>query len=316
MKQELPKVYEPEKVEDRMYAAWKKSGFFNPDVCVEKGVCAQDAKPFSIVLPPPNVTGRLHIGHAVMLAIEDAMVRFHRMKGDRTLWVPGTDHAAIATQSKVEGILFEEEGKTRHDLGREEFLKRVDRYAQESHDTIVTQSMKVGAALDWSREAFTLDAKRVLAVRTAFKRMYEDGLIYQGHRIVNWDPVMQTTVSDDEVEHIEEKAPFYYFQYGPFVIGTARPETKFGDKYVVMHPDDERYIQYENGQKIELEWINGPILATVIKDEAVDRDFGSGVMTITPWHDTIDFDIAQRHGLEKEQIIDYDGKLMEIAGEF
>jgi len=313
---DLPKAYNPQDYEDKIYEKWEKSGYFNPDICVKKKVCAKDAKPFSIVLPPPNVTGHLHLGHAVMLALQDIMVRYHRMKGDKTLWVPGTDHAAIATQSKVEALLWEKEKKTRHDLGRIEFLKRVEKFAKDSHDTIIKQCKKMGASLDWSREIYTLDKERNLAVRTAFKKMYDDGLIYQGARIVNWDPKMQTTVSDDEVEWKEEKTPFYYLKYGPFVIATARPETKFGDKYVVMHPDDKRYKKYKHGEKIKLEWINGPVAATVIKDKVIDMEFGSGVMTITPWHDAIDFEIAQRHNLDKEQIIDKEGKLLPIAGEF
>lgn len=313
---ELSKQYDPQKTEDDIYKMWEDSGFFNPDVCIEKGITDADAETFSIVLPPPNVTGTLHIGHAAMLAIEDTIVRFNRMQGKRTLWIPGTDHAAIATQSKVEKILKEEENKTRYDLGRKEFLKRVDVFAQDSHDTIVNQSKKMGSSLDWSREAFTLDEKRSHAVRTAFKKMYDDNLIYQGARIVNWDPIGKTTVSDDEVIYKEEVAKFYYLQYGPFVIGTSRPETKFGDKFVVMHPDDDRYKEYKHEQEIELEWINGKITATVIKDEAIDMDFGSGVMTITPWHDNTDFDIATRHNLDYEQIIDFDGTLLEIAGEF
>jgi len=313
---ELSKQYNPQETEDDTYKMWEDSGFFNPDVCIKKKVTAADAETFSIVLPPPNVTGTLHLGHAAMLAIEDTIVRFNRMQGKRTLWIPGTDHAAIATQSKVEKILKKEENKTRYDLGRKDFLKRVNTFAQESHDTIVNQSKKMGSSLDWSREAFTLDEKRSHAVRTAFKKMYDDKLIYQGARIVNWDPIGKTTVSDDEVIYKEETTKFYYLQYGPFVIGTSRPETKFGDKYVVMHPDDKRYAKYKNGQKIELEWINGKITATIIKDGAIDMEFGSGVMTITPWHDNTDFDIAMRHNLDYEQIIDFDGNLLEIAGEF
>src|SRR3989344_4080965 len=316
MPDEFKRPYNPKASEDGVYRIWEESGFFNPDVCVKKGVIKPDAEPFSIVLQPPNVTGTLHIGHAVMLAIEDIMIRFERMRGKKTLWIPGTDHAAIATQAKVESDIYKKEKRTRHDLGREEFLKRVEKFAKESHDTIVHQLKKMGASLDWSREAYTLDEKRSLAVRTAFKRMYDKGLIYRGERIVNWDPKLQTTVSDDEIDWVEETAPFYYLKYGPFVIGTARPETKFGDKYVVMHPDDARYKKYKDGQKIELEWINGPITATVVKDESIDMEFGTGVMTITPWHDTADFDIAGRHALEKEQIIDEGGKLLAIAGEF
>lgn len=305
------KPYNPKETEGRIYALWLESGVFTPE-----NLPGERKEPFSMVFPPPNVTGTLHMGHAATIAIEDALVRFWRMRGKKTLWLPGTDHAAIATQEKVERELYKREKKTRHDLGREEFLRRVEAFAQESHDIIVNQTKKMGASLDWSREAFTLDSKRSLAVRTAFKRMYDAGLIYRGERIVHWDPKMKTTVSDDEIEWKEEQAPFYYLQYGPFVIGTARPETKFGDKYVVMHPDDHRYKQYTHGENIEVEWINGTITATIIKDGHVDPEFGTGVMTITPWHDAADFDIAEYHSLEKEQIIDLDGKLLPIAGEF
>ncbi len=308
--------YDIKEVESKIYARWEKSGYFNPDVCVAKGVTKPDAEPFCVVLPPPNVTGTLHIGHAFEDAIQDIVIRYERMKGKRTLWIPGTDHAAIATQAKVEKEIYKKEGKTRHDLGREEFLKRVDAFAKSSHDTIVRQVKRLGASLDWSREAYTLDETRNLAVRTAFKRLYDCGLVYRGGRIVNWDPELQTTVSDDEVEWVEKTEPFYYLKYGPFTIATARPETKFGDKYVVMHPDDKRYAKYQHGAKLELEWINGPVTATVVKDPSIDTAFGTGVMTITPWHDAVDFDIAERHGLDREQIIDLHGKLLPIAGEF
>ena len=317
------KPYDPISTEDRINELWTKSGYFNPDNLPEKdngrfSFNKADGKSntFSMVLPPPNVTGTLHTGHAIMLAIEDIMIRYKRMMGYRTLWIPGTDHAAIATQSKVEKELKKKEGKGKHDLGRQEFLKRVEDFAQNSHDTIVNQIKKMGASIDWSREAFTLDAKRNYAVRYAFKEMYDMGLIYRGHRIVNWDPKGQTTISDDEIVYQEEKTKFYYFKYGPFVIGTARPETKFGDKYVVMHPDDERYGKYKHGEKIDLEWINGHITATVIKDPSIDMAFGTGVMTITPYHSNIDFEIAQKYKLDGEQIIDRYGKLLPIAGEF
>ncbi len=312
----LLKPYDPAGTEDRIYKLWEESGLFNPDICIEKGFTKADSETFSMVLPPPNVTGTLHIGHASMLTIEDIMTRYARMKGMRTLWLPGTDHAAIATQSKVEKIIEKEEGKRKSDLGREEFLKRVEKFAQDSHDTIVNQMKKMGTSVDWSREAYTLDDKRNLAVRTAFKKMYDDELIYRGHRIVNWDPKGQTVISDDEIVYKEEKTKFYYLKYGPFTIGTARPETKFGDKYVVMHPEDKRYDNYKDGQTIELEWINGPITATIVKDESIDMEFGTGVMTITPWHSAIDFEIAEKHKLDKEQIIDKYGKLLPIAGEF
>jgi valyl-tRNA synthetase len=305
----MDKAYDHKKVEEDIYKKWAESGSFKPEI-------NPDGKPYSIVLPPPNVTGTLHIGHALMLTIEDILIRYHRMKGDKTLWLPGTDHAAIATQSKVEEKLYKEEEKTRHDLGREEFLKRVEAFAQESHDTIVGQMKKMGASVDWSREAYTLDAERNLAVRTAFKKMFDKGLIYRGETIVNWDPKLQTTVSDDEIDWKEETTNLYYLQYGPFVIATARPETKFGDKYVVMHPKDKRYKDFKDGDKLEVEWINGKITATVIKDEVIDMEFGTGVMTITPWHDKTDYEIAKRHNLDFEQIIDFNAKLLPIAGEF
>ncbi|MFA9262028.1 MAG: valine--tRNA ligase [Undibacterium sp.] len=313
---EFPKAYDPKNWEPGILARWDEADFANPDTCVKGGITKADAEPFSIVLPPPNVTGTLHIGHAAMLAIEDTIVRYKRMSGYRTLWLPGTDHAAIATESKVEKILRETENKSRHDLGRKEFLKRVVDFAQESHDTIVTQVKRMGSSVDWSREAYTFDKERSLAVRTAFKKMYDAGIIYRGNRIVNWDPVGQTTISDDEVIYKEEVAKFYYLKYGPFEIATARPETKFGDKYVVMHPDDPRYSEYADGQKFTLEWINGPIEATIVKDAAIDMAFGTGVMTITPWHSMVDFELAERHTLDMEPIIDLSGRLLPVAGEF
>ncbi len=303
----LLKPYNPTATEDRIYREWLAKRAFEPH---------GEGEAFSMVMPPPNVTGVLHLGHAAMIAIEDIMVRYARMQGKRTLWLPGTDHAAIATQTKVEEMIYKAEGKTRHDLGREEFLKRVTTFATTSHDQIVEQLKKLGASTDWSREAYTLDETRCRAVREAFVRMYEAGLIYRGERIVNWDPRLQTTVSDDELEMKEVVEPFYYLKYGPFTIGTARPETKFGDKYVVMHPSDERYKKYPHGEKITLPWLNGEITATVIKDESIDMTFGTGVMTITPAHDATDAAIAARHGLESEQIIDLKGKLLPVAGEF
>ena len=311
MDERLLKPYDPKETEDKIYKLWEESGFFNPDNLPER-----HKENFSIVLPPPNVTGTLHLGHALEDSIQDMIVRYKRMAGFKTLWIPGTDHAAIATQSKVEKEIQKKEGKSRYDLGREEMLKRIGEFAKQSHDTIISQIKKMGASLDWSREAFTFDEKRNLAVKTAFKQMYDAGLIYRGNRIVNWDPKGQTTISDDETVYEEKKGKFYTFKYGPFEIGTARPETKFGDKYVVMHPDDKRYKDWQHGQKINLEWINGPIEATVIKDDMIDMEFGTGVMTITPWHSHEDFALAEKYKLDKEQIIDKYGKLLPIAGEF
>ncbi len=318
MDEKFLKPYNPSEVEDRIYQKWEESGYFNPDNLPERSDTGDTTGrvPFSIVLPPPNVTGTLHVGHAYEDSLQDIVVRFQRMRGKKVLWIPGTDSAAIATQSRVEKNLQKEEGKSRHDLGREELVRRVHEFARNSENTILGQVRKMGASLDWSRYAYTLDDTRNRAVFTAFKRMYDMGLIYQGERIVNWDPKGQTTISDDEIEYVEETSQFYYFKYGPFTIGTARPETKFGDKYVVMHPEDTRYALFTHGDQIEVEWINGPITATVIKDAAVDPEFATGVMTITPWHSTIDWEIARRHDLHKEQIMDKYGKLLPIAGEF
>ncbi len=231
--------------------------------------------------------------------------------------MPGTDHAAIATESVVIRRLQQQGiANPRQELGRKELIKRIAQYVEDSRHTIRSQIRSMGASCDWSRERYTLEPALSRIVALAFKKMYDDGLIYRGHRIINWDPALQTTVSDDEVERREEKTPLYKLKYGPFAISTARPETKFGDKYVVMHPDDKRYQKYQHGDTFKAEWINGPVTATVIKDKSADPDFGTGVMTITPWHDAVDFEIAERHGLDKEQIIGFDGKLLPLAGEF
>ena len=306
----LDKAYDPKAVEDRIYKMWEDGGAFKADVTSKK-------EAFTISMPPPNATGQLHLGHAVMLALEDIFIRFARMQGKEALWVPGTDHAAIATENVVIKLLKEQGMKDpRKELGREALISKIADFVAQSQGTIRSQIRKMGSSCDWSRERYTFEPALNRCVNEVFKKMYDDGLVYRGHRIVNWDPKLQTTVSDDELVYVEEKAPFYTFQYGPFQIGTSRPETKFGDKYVVMHPDDERYAQYKHGDTFEAEWINGPVRATVIKDTAVDPAFGTGVMTITPWHDTADFEIAERHGLEKEQVIDYTGKLLPIAEEF
>lgn len=305
------KPYDSNSTEARIYEAWEQSGLFNPD-----NLPGDRPTPYTVMMPPPNATGVLHMGHALGMTVEDVLIRFKRMQGFAALWLPGTDHAAIATQARVEKDIMKTEKKSRHDLGREELMRRIAEFVEGSRATIRSQIRVMGSSCDWSREAFTLDEKRNFAVNTMFKRMYDAGLIYRGHRIVNWDPKGQTTISDDEIVYEERKDKFYYLKYGPFTIGTARPETKFGDKYVVMHPDDTRYAEYAHGQKLTVEWINGPLEATIIKDEAVDPEFGTGVMTITPWHSVVDFELAEKHGLDKEQIIDWYGKLLPVAGEF
>ena len=311
MNEKLLKPYNPQATEDAIYKRWEESGFFNPDVCVEKKVCDEKAEYFSIVLPPPNVTGTLHMGHAEMLAVEDILVRYNRMQGKKTLWLPGTDHAAIATQSKVEKILYKEEKKSRHDIGREELLKKIKEFADNSHNTIVNQVRKMGSSVDWSREAFTLDKKREFAVRTAFKRMYDMGLIYRGNRIVNWDPKSQTTVSDDEVIHEERKGKLYTFKYSndfPISIATTRPETKLGDTAVAVHPDDDRYKKYI-GKKYSVDFAGANLTIRIIGDKEVDPEFGTGAVGITPAHSMTDWEIGQRHDLPVVVVINEYAKM-------
>ncbi len=310
--EKLLKPYNPAETEDKIYKLWEEGGFFNPDVCIEKGFTQAEAEAFSMVLPPPNVTGTLHTGHALTLAIEDIMVRYARMQGKKTLWVPGTDHAAIATQSKVEKILEKEESKRKGDLGREEFLKRVEKFAQESHDTIINQAKKMGASLDWSREAFTLDKKREKAVYTAFKRMYDDGLIYRGYRVVNWDPKGQTTISDDELVYEERKAKLYTFKYSkdfPISISTTRPETKLGDTAVAVHPDDPRYKEFV-GKEYDAVFCGAPIHIKIIADDSVEMEFGTGALGVTPAHSMADWEMGQKHNLPLVPVINEFAKMI------
>ena len=306
------KPYEPKAHEDALYKLWEESGFFNPDVCVEKGIAAADAETFSIVLPPPNVTGILHLGHAYEDSLQDAFVRYHRMCGRRTLWIPGTDSAAIATQARVEKNLQKDEKLNRHDIGREELVKRVNAFAKESENTILSQVRKMGASLDWSRYSYTLDDKRNTAVFTAFKRMYDEGLIYRGNRIVNWDPKGQTTISDDEIVHEERQSKLYTFKYSkdfPITISTSRPETKVGDTAVAVHPDDTRYQQYV-GQTFSLTFCDVPIEVIVIADKEVDPEFGTGALGVTPAHSKIDWDMADRNNItNRPQVINEYAKM-------
>jgi valyl-tRNA synthetase len=312
---ELPKSFEAKEYEDALYKKWEDSGLFNPDICVEKGYTKPNATGYSIVLPPPNVTGTLHMGHAAMLAIQDVMIRYHRMKGDKTLWIPGTDHAAVATESKVEKLLIGKGmKKPKEELGREAFLKEVEKFAQESHDTIVNQAKKMGASLDWSREAYTLDAQRNLAVRTMFKQMYDDGLIYRGYRVVNWSVKGQSTCSDDELVMIERPAKLYTFTYGPecpIAIATTRPETKLGDTAIAVHPEG-RWKQYI-GQTFTISDFgqSGHTLTLkVIGDEGVEDDFGTGALGVTPAHSPIDFEMYQ-----KQKTLGNDIGLIAVIGE-
>jgi valyl-tRNA synthetase len=316
MDEKFLKPYDASATESRTYAGWEKSGLFNPDECIKAGVTKPDAPAYSIVLPPPNVTGRLHMGHSLMLAIEDVFVRYKRMRGFRTLWLPGTDHAAIATQSVVEKQIKKDENKNRHDLGREELLKRIEKFASESHDTIVKQLKTMGASLDWSREAFTLDEQRNRAVNKVFKLMYDTGLIYRGHRIVNWDPKGQTTISDDEVVYEKRHANLYTFRYSknfPISVATTRPETKVGDVAVAVHPDDARYKEFV-GKEYDAVFCDAPIHIKIVADKKVDPTFGTGAVGVTPAHSQTDWDIADRHNLSHEVIVINEHARMAVNG--
>lgn len=307
MNDKLLKPYNPQETEDRIYKTWEDSGFFNPD-----NLPGDRKESFTIVLPPPNVTGVLHPGHAYEDTLQDIIIRFERMRGKRTLWIPGTDSAAIATQAAVEKELQKKEGKSRHDLGREELVKRVEAFAKQSENTILSQVRKMGASLDWSRYAYTLDEKRAHAVTTAFINMYEAGLIYRGNRIVNWDPKGQTTISDDEIVYEERKSVLYTFKYSkdfPIPIATTRLETKVGDTAVAVHPDDPRYQEYI-GKEYDVEFCGVPLHIKIVADREVDKEFGTGALGVTPAHSMIDWAIAERNNLPKPQIINEYAKMM------
>jgi valyl-tRNA synthetase len=297
------KPYNSNETEGRIYKQWEESGYFNPDNLPTK-LGAEAREPFTITLPPPNVTGILHLGHAYEDTLQDVVARYKRMDGKAVLWVPGTDSAAIATQSRVEKDLQKDEGKSRHDIGRDELVKRVSEFAKSSEDTIVSQVKRMGASLDWSRYAYTLDDSRTDAVATAFTRMFEAGLIYRGNRIVNWDPKGQTTISDDEIVHEERTAKLYTFRYSkdfPIPIATTRLETKVCDVAVAVHPDDARYAKFV-GKEYDAVFCDVPIHIKVIADKEVDPEYGTGALGVTPAHSMIDWDIAERNNLPKDRV--------------
>lgn len=301
------KPYEAQATEGPTYTKWEKSGYFNPD-----NLPGDRIEPFSIVLPPPNVTGNLHMGSALMLAIEDIIVRYKRMQGYKTLWIPGTDSAAIATQAKVEKDIQKAEGKSRHDLGREELLKRIATYIEETKNTIISQMRAMGASLDWSRYAYTMDDARYNAVMHAFIKMYEAGLIYRGNRIVNWDPKGQTTISDDEIVYEERDAMLYTFKYSkdfPITIATTRPETKVGDVAVAVHPSDERYTAFI-GKEYDAVFCDVPVHIKIVADHTVEKEFGTGALGVTPAHSLADWDIAERNNLPRPQVINEYAKMI------
>jgi len=317
--QSLPKTYDFKSTEERIYAWWEKQGYFQPSNDPRKNGFDPSIKPFVISIPPPNVTGELHLGHALFVAMEDLMIRYQRMKGVPTLWVPGSDHAGIATQLKVEEEILRSEEVTREELGREEFLKRTWAWKEKYGGIITQQIRRLGASCDWTRERFTLDEGLSVAVREAFVRLYEKGLIYRGPRLINWSPGLRTAVSDLEVEYSEEEGLLYFFKYRikgslDFIpVATTRPETILADTAVAVHPDDERYKKFIGGIALV------PMLdreIPVIGDEYVDREFASGALKITPGHDPNDYAIGQRHKLPVISVLDEAAHINENGGPY
>ncbi len=313
MKKELPKVYEPREVEGRVYEMWEKNGCF-------EGRRDPDKRPFTIVMPPPNVTGQLHMGHAMDCTLQDILIRFKRMQGYAALWVPGTDHAGIATQIKVEEELRKSEGLTRYDLGREKFLERVWDWKHKFGNRIVEQQKKLGASCDWSRARFTMDEGLSNAVRHVFVSLYNKGLIYKGSRIINWCPHCVTALSDAEVEYKEKPGHLWHIRYpiageeGRYVtVATTRPETMLGDTGVAVNPEDGRYRDIV-GKKCILPLVNKEI--PIVADAYVDMEFGTGCVKMTPAHDPNDFEVGLRHNLESIRVLDDNGKVVEGYGRY
>ena len=303
---ELPKVYDPASVEKKIYDMWQKGGYF-------KGVIDPEKKPFSIVMPPPNVTGQLHMGHALDATLQDILIRYKRMQGYAALWLPGTDHAGIATQIKVEEELRKNEGLTRYDLGREKFLDRVWDWKNKYGDRIVEQQKVLGASCDWDRSSFTMDETRAKSVRETFCELYEKGLIYKGSRIINWCPKCRTALSDAEVEYKDMPGFFWHIRYPiedsdeEFIIATTRPETMLGDSGVAVHPDDERYAHLV-GKNAILPLVGRKL--PIVADDYVELGFGTGAVKMTPCHDPNDYEVGLRHGLEQILVIDEDAKII------
>ena len=316
---ELPKSYDFKEYEEKIYQVWEEKGYFKPSNDPNLPGHDPNVEPFVIVIPPPNVTGALHLGHPLFVATEDIMIRYHRMKGEPTLWVPGTDHAGIATQLQVENLL-RKEGTTREAIGREAFEARVWQWKEKYGGEIINQLRRLGASCDWERERFTLDQGLSRAVREAFVRLYEQGLIYQGPRMINWSPGLQTAVSDLEVEYSEEQGKLYHFKYmladgsGDYIpVATTRPETIPGDTAVAVHPEDARYARFV-GKSVVVPILNREI--PVVADDYVTKEFGTGALKITPGHDPHDYEIGQRHNLPLINIMNKDATLNGNAGKY
>jgi valyl-tRNA synthetase len=314
---ELPTQYNAKEVEDKIYQLWEESGFFNPDKLParKKPFGKAQGRPFTIIMPPPNANGSLHIGHALFVTLEDIMIRYQRMKGRKTLWLPGADHAGFETQTVYDKKL-EKEGRNRFQIPKDELYKEMLEFTLTNKKVMEHQLKKLGASCDWSREKFTLDPEIIKVVYETFEKLKKDNLVYKGKRIVNWCVKHKTSLSDVEIKYEERNDPLYFIKYGPLELATVRLETKFGDTAVAVNPKDKRYQQYI-GKEIEVEGLNGNFKLKVISDEAVDPEFGTGVVKVTPWHDPVDFEMWQRHKdemPEPKQVIDKYGKLTELAG--
>jgi len=301
----LPKVYEPSDYESDIYALWEKSQAFLP---------SKTGKSYSVVVPPPNANGNLHLGHAITLGLQDIAVRYHRLKGERALLLPGADHAGFETQVVYEKELAKE-GKSRFDYTREELYARILDFVALNRQNFEDQFRRLGAGVDWSRHTFTLDEKIVKRAYATFQKMWNSGLIYRGERLVNYCTFHRTGFADIEVVYKDQTTPLYYMKYGPFTLATTRPETKFGDTAVAVHPNDKRYKKYV-GKVIEIEGVNGPFTVQVVADEMVDPNFGTGVVKITPAHSFDDWEVSQRHNLPAKRILNHDGTLNHLAGRF
>jgi len=316
MSTQLDKTYSPQKNEDKIYRAWEKSGYFNPTSAKATAGKPDKQKTFTIVIAPPNITGELHMGHALENTILDILIRWKRMQGYKTLWIPGTDHAGIATQNVVEKEL-KKQGLTRHDIGREELVKRIWSWREKYGSLILDQLKKLGFSCDWSRTAFTMDPGYQEAVKTAFEHYQKKGWIYQGKRVINWCPRCQTSLSDLELEHKEEKSHLWYLKYplakgdGHIIVATTRPETMLGDTAVAVNPNDKTYKKLV-GQTIILPLVDREI--PIIADQAVDSEFGTGAVKVTPAHSPVDAEIGQRHDLPIIQVISDKGRMTKKAG--
>lgn len=307
--EKFKRPYDHKAVEEAIYKKWEESGYFNPD-----NLPGERTEPYTIIMPPPNANGSLHVGHALFVTLQDVLIRYKRMRGYKTLWLPGMDHAGFETQIVYEKKL-EKEGRSRFKMERDEFYKETLAFTLENKKFTEGQLRQLGASCDWSREKFTLDGDIVKTVYGTFKKLYDDKLVYRGVRPVNWSTKYQTSLSDLETKTIERKDPLYYLKYGPFVLATVRPETKFGDTAVAVNPNDARYKEWV-GKEIEFDGLIGRVTLKVIADEYVDMEFGTGVVKITPAHDPNDFEVALRHGLPAVEVIDKYGKLTEKCGKY